>query len=242
MRHAIAALLVITLFSLLPNSAFAQEKVLAEQIKQLQKELDQTKNELKLLKEAGVRKWYKIQIYTKPSGAGGTDGDIFFSFAGSRARTYWRSCDSPGDSHEQKDWDFYYFTNDELGENISWDIYLKSDARNGIDNWSYKLWLFELNGKEWTEKLYLDRTSYARGGGTRPDHYAVNGSCHFDKNGTKSPTGTGPSGHDLCTITKGMLFQSRFDAPDAGPERVQSDESVIDKNLDDSQEKLGRAR
>ncbi len=105
------------------------------------------------------QKWYKIQIYTmQPGKYGGTDGHVRFSCYGTLGRIpdghtnmpglY---LNSPGNSHEQGNYDIYYTCNDNIGEVITADpLRVVGHDEHGLDDWSCVAKLFELDiNKRW---------------------------------------------------------------------------------------------
>jgi hypothetical protein len=151
--------------------------------------------------------WYKLLIYTHTTEYGGTNGDCYMVFRGDLGTTRYMELDSPGDSHEQDNWDVYYFSGG-LGNIQAWDPVVISDARNGIDNWTYSLWLYERTPQNTWTSIYErpNETSFTVSRANIAPVTYPRGAAHkwweYFPDGTRVQrcvsAGEGPPGVDLC--------------------------------------------
>ena len=135
-------------------------------------------------------KWYKIQIYTqRPGRFGGTNGRIRLFIHGDRSNIPDSNpvgllLDSPGDSHEQGDYDMYYTRNSDIGNVVDEDV-LEVISGDSDDDWSFRIKLFELSNNRWVlVKNWADDHDY-HSDSYWPSPVAPDGGVHIDRNGTK---------------------------------------------------------
>ncbi len=98
--------------------------------------------------------WFKLQFHTLREGWGGTDGyamiQMKFADGSLLNPPKYVIADSPGDSHEQGDYDIYLTTHDQSALHpTGLYAYVRSAAHNQIDNWTFELKYFVWSNGRW---------------------------------------------------------------------------------------------
>jgi hypothetical protein len=162
------------------------------------------------LSQSSAAKSYKVQIYTHPAadgGEGGTDGNVYCYLKGTFGNTgpNWHECDSPGGSHEQGDFDQYYFTTNDLGTDLECEFIVDSCITCSSDHWTFTfaIYSYDYNAHRWVQVRLPERRTVPAFPHTVQSPYAMSGSCHYDSSDAQwsEPAGNGPPGVNLCELS-----------------------------------------